>query len=521
MKYKVIGWTNYDNYQIPYYDKTIGFAERNAIIDEIRKNRYLFSGWDHQESWENCVPILNDGKKRCFSQRGWGGVMAEAYGEMGDYDYAIYTFHESIKPKAKNYPAGEFFKNDFVIEPLENEHFDVTVSEELFNIAKKKNPFYLEDVEALRYLDENDTITLHCNNETLTFLVASVDRDKKENKFPKHHLIKGKYKVIVTHKPMCKVYTRRPMMILQEQANDIFKEAVKDYDFNTLLEVLDSFDLSIVIKKSKTKKVINTLKRFVEEYTDYSINGSFLNKLLYYIDDFEFSKSIAYKVIKQNSDVFVSFVNYYFKKGINVDEHIMTALKHFKGKSYYVSDLLLRAIELNPTNKSLRKKYYSSALYLNYNGFLLYMGINETKSLSKIHKDLIELDDFNKLNDRDIYRIAQLMSYPNYDVSNDKKYPYSAPSFFKTPHNCIKEGVLKYQEYVNEKYDLSNKMEELLLIGIDKACADVGTCLNEEVNASCYIYACDALSGFKFNLKDKAIKKYPILKTYIEEQYKQ
>ena len=96
MKYRVVGWTYYDNSEIFNSGNTIGFAERNAIIDEIRKHKYLFTGWHHQESCEGVVPILNDGKKRCFSQRGWGGVMAEAYECMGNYDYASFSFHQSI-----------------------------------------------------------------------------------------------------------------------------------------------------------------------------------------------------------------------------------------------------------------------------------------------------------------------------------------------------------------------------------------------------------------------------------------
>ena len=137
MKYKVIGWTYYEDYDIPFSDDTIGFAERHAIVDEIKKHGYLFSGWDHQESWLNCVPVLNDGKKRGFSQRGWGGVMAEANDEFGDYDYSIYTFHQSIKKSACRYPKTAFSPDDFVSEPLENEHFDVDVSPELFQIAQK------------------------------------------------------------------------------------------------------------------------------------------------------------------------------------------------------------------------------------------------------------------------------------------------------------------------------------------------------------------------------------------------
>ena len=45
MKYKVIGWTYYENSEILSSGNTIGFAERNAIIDEIRKQqkpRFIF-----------------------------------------------------------------------------------------------------------------------------------------------------------------------------------------------------------------------------------------------------------------------------------------------------------------------------------------------------------------------------------------------------------------------------------------------------------------------------------------------
>ena len=47
--------------------------------------------------------------------------------------------------------------------------------------------------------------------------------------------------------------------------------------------------------ESLVKKVKNVLKQFVSEYTDYAFNASLVNKLLYYIDEFEFSKEISYK----------------------------------------------------------------------------------------------------------------------------------------------------------------------------------------------------------------------------------
>ena len=287
MKYKVIGWTWYENYNIPFSNKSIGFAERHAIVDEIKKHKYLFSGYHHQEWWDNCVPILNDGKKRGFSQRGWGGVMAEAYEYFNDYDYAIFTFEQSIKPNAIKIPKHEFKPEEFVSKPLEHEHFDITISSELFEIAKTKNPFYLDDLEELRFIETDDTITLHCNDESITFLVDDINRNKKEVDFKQSHLINGKYKIIVKHKPIGKVITRLPLMILREDANDVFKEVLKNYNFNTLLELFDSYDIGTVTNNSKTKKTYETLKRFILEYSDYSFNQIIVCNLLNYINDFD------------------------------------------------------------------------------------------------------------------------------------------------------------------------------------------------------------------------------------------
>lgn len=516
MKYKVIGWTWYEDYSIPFSDKRIGFAERNAIIDEIKKHKYLFTGWDHQESWDNCVPVLNDGKKRGFSQRGWGGVMAEAYERMGDYDYANFTFHGSLKESGKKSCSKEFQPEHFVSEPLLNEHFNVNVSEELFEIAKTKNPFYLEDLDELRFIDTNDTITVNCNGESLTFLVDDIDRNKKELDFKQHHLINGKYKIIVKHKPMRNVVTRLPLMILYNDANNVFKEAVKKYDFNTLYELFDTFNIETVTKNSKAKRTYEILKRFVLEYTDYSFDGSCITKLLNYINDFEFYKEVAFKVMDYDINIFVNFLNKYFNEGVNIDEYLPLLLKKYKGKDYYIMDLLLRAVEINPNKKGLRKRYYRVAKDSNFNGFLITMGVNDIDSLTKQDKKFIELEDFNKRGYTIIRHIAELMAYPNNTLKDNKDYPYKVPSIYSTPYECIKNGVLNYQKYVNEHFDLSNRLEELLLIGIKKKGQDMDKYLYEEEKTACYVLALDMLTDYKYSLTKKAIEMFPILKDYIK-----
>ena len=516
MKYKVIGWTWYENYNIPFSNKTIGFAERHAIIDEIKKHKYLFSGWYHQESWDNCVPILNDGKKRGFSQRGWGGVMAEAYGYHGDYDYSRFTFRESINDSGIKCATKEFNANTFVSEPLEHEHFDIDISEGLFEIAKTKNPFYLEDVKELRFIDTDDTITLHCNGESLTFLVADINRSKKELDFKEHHLIDGKYKVIVSHKPMEKVITRMPIMILSDNANDLFKEAAKKYNFYTLLELFDTYDVDYLVKDSKSKKTCETIKRFVLEYTNYGFDESIILKLLNYLNDFEFYKEVSLKIIDKNINIYVHFLNKYYKEGVNIDEFLPLLIKKFKGNDSYILDLMLRYIEINPNKKGIRKRYYKTAKFSNFNGFILHMGNGDIKSIIKRDRKLIELEDFEKLDLPTIRHITELMGYPNNTI-NDEDYPFKVPSIYSTPYECIKEGVLKYQEYVNEHYDLSNRMEELLLLGIRKKCEEIDKYMYEEERSACYIKALEMLTDYKYQLIDKAIKMYPILEEYLKQ----
>ncbi|MBO7292854.1 MAG: hypothetical protein J6V07_02855 [Clostridia bacterium] len=87
MKYRVIGWTEYDGADIPAVKPTP--AAVRAILADIREHHYLFTGYDHQES-PLCAPVLNDGKKRLFSARELAALMAEAQGDPTGLSYARY-----------------------------------------------------------------------------------------------------------------------------------------------------------------------------------------------------------------------------------------------------------------------------------------------------------------------------------------------------------------------------------------------------------------------------------------------
>ena len=175
MKYRVVGWTDYDGDDVPDSGSRIGYAESQAIIDEIKKQGYLFSGWEHQEGFRT-VPVLNDGKKRCFSQRGWGGIMAVAHGYTQPYDYARFTFYESIDGAKVKKPQVGFHASSFIPETDLAEHFTLDVDVPTFRDAQENNPFHLPNAHALRYIHAGDTLTLRSGDSTRTYSVTDIDR---------------------------------------------------------------------------------------------------------------------------------------------------------------------------------------------------------------------------------------------------------------------------------------------------------------------------------------------------------
>lgn len=185
MKLKVVGWTHYDFYDFPEGDSS--WAVRMAVVDEIKKNDYFFSGWDHQESYY-CAPVFNDGKMRRFSQRGFADMMAEAHGKTGYMDYSLYMF--GIEPSARRMPKNNVTKRSVVVEKNLAETFTLEVDEQFFGSVPtsetldafghivKKRGIKLPDLPELRYIDKGDTLVLTCQDKKATFLVLSVDRGR-------------------------------------------------------------------------------------------------------------------------------------------------------------------------------------------------------------------------------------------------------------------------------------------------------------------------------------------------------
>ncbi len=178
MKYKVIGWTDWENDDIECGSAT--YAVCNAIIDCIKEKGLCFSGYHHQECF-CCVPVLNDGKKRLFSQRGWGKLMAEAHGFFGPFDYSnfAYRFGKDDGLIMPDIITEEFEPEGFVPERNLRENFDIELDMAGLDSALETSQIRLDDIPRFRYLDMDDTLTLRCGSEALVFLVTDLERKQE------------------------------------------------------------------------------------------------------------------------------------------------------------------------------------------------------------------------------------------------------------------------------------------------------------------------------------------------------
>lgn len=173
MKYKVIGWTYAFDEEVEYAPDTV--AAENAIIDDIRENGYLFTGMDHQ-GCQNCTPVLNDGKKRIFSDREFGCLMAEAHGEGSYVDYA-FGFYDELDGGNTPPDSKHFDKNNFVLEDI-SETFIFDVTKEQFDLAKSNKELKIDDSPSLRYIEAGDRVLICFDGQSECYDITNVEKGK-------------------------------------------------------------------------------------------------------------------------------------------------------------------------------------------------------------------------------------------------------------------------------------------------------------------------------------------------------
>lgn len=197
MKYKVIGWTWYDNEQIDTMDYSRSAEE--AVIEDIRVNGYVFSGMHHQED-PRCVPVLNNGKMITFTQRGFGGVMAKAYGKASRMSYAEYAFDWYMgidnEPSPYVFPSEErVFEGKVdgsLIEADLSEQFEYEATEGEFENALKNGELeFIYTDKKYRFMDTGDTILVKCGDKSQLFEITQFARYKKFTEDEEIELIMG------------------------------------------------------------------------------------------------------------------------------------------------------------------------------------------------------------------------------------------------------------------------------------------------------------------------------------------
>ncbi len=172
MKYKVVGWTDYDDIEI--MDGECTDAAIAAIVDDIKANGYSFSGHAHQE-YDCGVPVLNDGLARRFSARSWGSVMAKANGYFDYMDYSSFAFsfdlEDEIMPDADRwYSEGDGF------ELCEADKFSFEVTAQVLDSIATTGEYLCDDTDALRYLEIGDTAVFTDGERQLEMIIDTYER---------------------------------------------------------------------------------------------------------------------------------------------------------------------------------------------------------------------------------------------------------------------------------------------------------------------------------------------------------
>ncbi|MBQ7761468.1 MAG: hypothetical protein IJ400_05365 [Clostridia bacterium] len=187
MKYRVIGWTNYENEAIPEGEYSL--AKEYAIVEDIRKHNYVFTGM-HHENHPYCAPVLNTGERILLSQRGFGDTMSLA---RRDGTYVDYAYDWEMDPEDKGFVFPEGDRCIDVVDKKENvcdlwEKYEIKVTREQFEEAEKTGKIVIFPNPVYDFLDIGDHLTLLC------------DEDRQECLVVKHYVdfeeVNEEYKVV-------------------------------------------------------------------------------------------------------------------------------------------------------------------------------------------------------------------------------------------------------------------------------------------------------------------------------------
>lgn len=174
MKYEIIGWTSCDNARFPWHSPLTPCVEL-AVRRELAEHGYCFGGDRHEEY----CPVLCDGTLVSLSWRGWGGLMARARGENGDFNYMRYYMNALIAPGLLKYPKEGVQAERIVPRLALAERFPMHLNDAMFDAmsrGKKRVEFRLLD-DKRRVVDVGDYIEFYGSGGRLLKRVCALFTD--------------------------------------------------------------------------------------------------------------------------------------------------------------------------------------------------------------------------------------------------------------------------------------------------------------------------------------------------------
>lgn len=173
MKWKVIGWTDYD-YHPEYKTGMVTNAMVNAIVDDIIENKYIFTGYHHQE-YSYCAPVLNNGKCYLFTSRGFGYMMALAHKLYGPFDYSLFDY-VNFDFKGYKLPTYRDPDDSKIVRKLStlNEEYHIKLTKKNIETLTNENYILVRKTQKLKFIDHNDKVIFEINGKTKKKVVKEV-----------------------------------------------------------------------------------------------------------------------------------------------------------------------------------------------------------------------------------------------------------------------------------------------------------------------------------------------------------
>lgn len=244
------------------------------------------------------------------------------------------------------------------------------------------------------------------------------------------------------------------------------------------------------IKKAKEK--------FLETKTKYKFDTILSIAELYPLHEVISDDDIITKKTVKN------FITEYFNR--NIDDV-------YDG-SMFLNQLLLSGIRIDKDETYYREKYYQLNGHMDKVGLLLLFDISRPDFLDRVDDKFIDGNKLNNLTLNEVLTLAELYSYPNSKILDNPKYPFHLPHVYLLNEESVYNGMVKYQQYMDEKYDLRNHLKDIFVEAIDKRInhSDINSLIDT-------IYAVDVLTDYVYDIRNEISLRHPELKDQIDGKY--